>query len=438
MSDNIAIKVQNLTKAYTIGVQEEKSDTLATSIGKSLTAPIRNFRRVRNLGNLKEDTQRDDTFYALKELSFDVNHGEAVAIIGHNGAGKSTLLKIISRITDPTAGRIEIYGRVSSLLEVGTGFHPDLTGRENVYLNGTILGMKKAEIDEKFEEIIEFSGVRKHIDTPVKRYSSGMRVRLAFSVAAHLEAEILLIDEVLAVGDVEFQKKCLGKMNEVASAGRTVLFVSHNMGAIKELCTRGIVLDRGKKVFDGPINDSIVHYLEAFKEKKIAFDASGMPLVMGSVMINGDINPVLVPSDPVKVSLQFAAQNQVDPKFIFIIEDFMGQEIINLSMHTSALGIEVIDGQQKLELTFPPLWLAPGIYSAFFKVNIYNDDPTKWRVISDKIFFDVVGDESTLASGFYSGKNHTVLAPPVQWNFRPADAESENKILPLSSNKATI
>jgi lipopolysaccharide transport system ATP-binding protein len=437
MSD-IAIRVKDLTKAYTIGLQEEKSETFASALGKSITAPIRNFRRVRNLGNIEESTRRDDTFYALTDLSFDIKQGEAVSIIGHNGAGKSTLLKIISRITDPTAGRIEIYGRVSSLLEVGTGFHPDLTGRENVYLNGTILGMRKSEIDDKFEEILDFSGVRKHIDTPVKRYSSGMRVRLAFAVAAHLEAEILLIDEVLAVGDVEFQKKCLGKMNEVTSQGRTVLFVSHNMGAIKELCTRGIVLDKGHKVFDGPVNDSIIYYLEGFKEKKIEVGSSGKPFTMGRVLMNDEINPVLSPSDPVRVNLKFAAKELTNPKFVFIIEDFMGQELINLSHNISHFGMQTLDGEQNLELTFPPLWLAPGIYSAYFKVDIFSQSSSVSKVVSEKIFFDVSSDAETVASGFHSGKKHTILAPPVQWKFSEASADSENQILPLSSNKATI
>ena len=184
--------------------------------------------------------------WALRDISFDVKHGEVVGLIGRNGAGKSTLLKVLSRITEPTTGSIDIYGRVASLLEVGTGFHPDLTGRENAYLNGTILGMKKAEVDRKFDEIVAFSEIEKFIDTPVKRYSSGMKVRLAFSVAAHLEPEILLVDEVLAVGDVAFQKKCLGKMDDVAGEGRTVIFVSHHMYMIEALCERGVVLDGGR------------------------------------------------------------------------------------------------------------------------------------------------------------------------------------------------
>ena len=195
-------------------------------------------------------------------MSFDVRDGEVLGIIGRNGAGKSTLLKVLSRITEPTRGKVKIRGRVSSLLEVGTGFHPDLSGRENIYLNGTILGMTKREIDRKFDEIVDFSGVERFLDTPIKRYSSGMKVRLAFAVAAHLEPEILIIDEVLAVGDAEFQKKCMGKMQDVAKGGRTVLFVSHSMAAIQSLCNKGIVLEAGTVAYDGPVDGAIEKYLE--------------------------------------------------------------------------------------------------------------------------------------------------------------------------------
>ncbi|MGB3754186.1 MAG: ABC transporter ATP-binding protein, partial [Parerythrobacter sp.] len=212
-------------------------------------------------------------FWALQDINFEIKRGEAVGIIGRNGAGKSTLLKILSRITEPTTGRYEIFGRVSSLLEVGTGFHPELTGRENVYLNGTILGMKRREVKAKFDEIVAFSGVEKFIDTPVKHYSSGMQVRLAFAVAAHLEPEILIIDEVLAVGDAEFQKKCLGKMEDVTGEGRTVLFVSHNMGAVRRLCGRGIVVDEGEIVFIGEASDAINNYLLS---NKVSFSNKGV------------------------------------------------------------------------------------------------------------------------------------------------------------------
>ena len=231
-SKQIAISVRGLSKAYRIA--QEKESTLAETLLKRARHP---FRR-----------RASKTFWALKDVSFNVAKGEIIGVIGRNGAGKSTLLKILSRITEPTVGQIKLYGRIGSLLEVGTGFHPELTGRENIYLNGAILGMAKAEIRKQFDEIVAFSGVEEFLDTPVKRYSSGMYVRLAFAVAAHLEPEILIVDEVLAVGDAEFQKKCMGKMQNVARTGRTILFVSHNMAAISNLCTRGIYMESGQLV----------------------------------------------------------------------------------------------------------------------------------------------------------------------------------------------
>ncbi len=260
---DIAIRVENLSKRYRIGLKEEMHDTLFGAMADFISQPIKNLRRLRRLTRFQGDGYNpEDIIWALKDVSFEVQRGEVVGIIGRNGAGKTTLLKVLSHITEPTSGRVEIRGRVSSLLEVGTGFHSELTGRENIYLNGTILGMKKAEVDRKFDEIVDFSGVEKFIDTPVKRYSSGMRVRLAFSVAAHLEPEILLVDEVLSVGDAAFQKKCLGKMDDVAKEGRTVLFVSHNMAAINNLCGRGIVLDYGRTIFQGEASDAVRLYLE--------------------------------------------------------------------------------------------------------------------------------------------------------------------------------
>ena len=261
MSD-IAMHVDNLSKRYRIGLKEEMHDTLGGAIAAFVTRPARNLRRLRKLSRFSENSHEpEDIIWALKDVSFEVEQGEVVGIIGRNGAGKSTLLKILSRITEPTVGRVTTRGRVSSLLEVGTGFHPELTGRDNVYLNGTILGMRRKEVARMFDEIVDFSGVEKFLDTPVKRYSSGMKVRLAFSVAAHLEPEILLVDEVLAVGDVEFQKRCLGRMGEVAKEGRTVLFVSHNMGTLANLCTRGIYLAGGEIKADGDITSVIGDYL---------------------------------------------------------------------------------------------------------------------------------------------------------------------------------
>jgi lipopolysaccharide transport system ATP-binding protein len=264
-----AIEVQGLGKRYRIGVRERRQDTIVGAFVSWLKAPAENLRKLKQLSTFGAD-DGEDVIWALRDVSFRVMPGEVLGVIGHNGAGKSTLLKILSRITEPSTGWAEILGRISSLLEVGTGFHQDLTGRENVYLNGTILGMTRTEIDRKFDEIVAFSGVERFIDTPVKRYSSGMKVRLAFSVAAHLEPEILLIDEVLAVGDAAFQKKSLGKMNEVAGQGRTVLFVSHNMVAVQNLCPRAIRLHEGRIVEDGESEQVIKHYLSAGDDSRAA------------------------------------------------------------------------------------------------------------------------------------------------------------------------
>ena len=257
------LAVDHLSKRYRIGLKETRHDTLGGKILDLASKPFSNLRGLRKLTTFSDDDAQDDVIWALKDVSFEVKQGETVGIIGANGAGKSTLLKILSRITQPTSGRATVSGRVSSLLEVGTGFHPDLTGRENVYLNGAILGMSRREIDRKFNDIVEFSDVGKFIDTPVKRYSSGMGLRLAFSVAAHLEPEILMVDEVLAVGDIRFQKKCLGKMGEVARQGRTILYVAHNMPAISRLCERAILMNSGRIVQDGPAHEVIATYLNS-------------------------------------------------------------------------------------------------------------------------------------------------------------------------------
>lgn len=306
------IQVENLSKAYRIGLKEEIPDSLMGAVTSWVKAPLRNWRRLRSLNTFNEAAQKsevgsqtsenssesngtqlatangtqvtkpklqstkhepDDIVWALKDVSFDVHEGEVVGIIGRNGAGKSTLLKVLSRITEPTSGRAVIRGRVSSLLEVGTGFHPELSGRENIYMNGTILGMTKKEIDRKFDEIVDFSGVEKFLDTPIKRYSSGMKVRLAFAVAAHLDPEILIIDEVLAVGDAEFQTKCLGQMKDAAYSGRTIMFVSHNMAAIRDLCSRAIYVDNGAIREDATVEiacDNYIHQMNSYSQTPLA------------------------------------------------------------------------------------------------------------------------------------------------------------------------
>lgn len=306
-----AIQVDNISKLYHLG--KKASGSLRETISNAVT---QRFSR-------KNSDQPDETeFWALKDVSFTVNQGDVVGIIGKNGAGKSTLLKILSRITEPTTGRIQINGRVGSLLEVGTGFHPELSGRENIFLNGSILGMRRSEIQAKFDEIVEFSGIEKFIDTPVKRYSSGMYVRLAFSVAAHLEPEVLIIDEVLAVGDAEFQKKCLGKMQDVAGHGRTVLFVSHNMTAVRNLCKTGVLLNQGTIANIGPISDVISHYESIYipQENKLQFcnpnlDESHSRILSASILIDNSELPTVDNSkidcfSKLKLTMEFQSQEK--------------------------------------------------------------------------------------------------------------------------------
>jgi len=293
---DLAISIRGLSKSYTITHGALKRPTFRDVLMERIRRPFHK--------------PQSETFWALKDINFDVKKGEVVGIIGRNGAGKSTLLKILSRITEPTTGRIEVYGRVGSLLEVGTGFHPELTGRENIYLNGAILGMSRGEIRKQFDAIVDFAEVEKFIDTPVKRYSSGMYVRLAFAVAAHLNPEILIVDEVLAVGDAEFQKKCLGKMGEVAAGGRTVLFVSHNMAAVRTLCQTCILLRGGIKQYQGDTNECISHYSQAEHGQHVPIVSllrSVHPdVVVEEVSVNG------VPDHVVPIS---TAQSTIDISF---------------------------------------------------------------------------------------------------------------------------
>jgi lipopolysaccharide transport system ATP-binding protein len=331
MSD-IAVRAENLGKLYRIG-RQERYYTLRDAIARFLTAPFRRFldtgdlttREIPGLRSPVPDSDRH--IWALKDLSFEIQHGEVVGIIGRNGAGKSTLLKILSRITEPTEGEVRIYGRVGSLLEVGTGFHPELTGRENIYLNGAILGMKKVEINRKFDEIVAFAEVMQFLDEPVKHYSSGMYMRLAFSVAAHLEPEILIVDEVLAVGDAAFQKKCLGKMGEVAKEGRTVLFVSHNMAAVLSLCEKAILLDSGRVMKDGISREVVEYYLGALEQAKeisIAerIDRKGNQSLnfIEFGLTNGSGTPVqrVVSGQEVTLLLKYQAKKDRNPRNVHI------------------------------------------------------------------------------------------------------------------------
>jgi lipopolysaccharide transport system ATP-binding protein len=306
MMSDIAIQVENLGKMYKIGGPMVKYRTLRETISEGVQSVFR---------HLRTGTAAKEIIWALRYISFEVKQGQLLGVIGRNGAGKSTLLKILARVTDPTEGRGEIHGRVGSLLEVGTGFHPELTGRENIYLNGAILGMKKAEIDRKFDEIVSFAEVEKFMDTPVKRYSSGMYLRLAFAVAAHLEPEILVVDEVLAVGDAEFQRKCLGKMSDVAREGRTVLFVSHNMSAVLRLTEECIVLEKGKMVLRAPSAQAVDFYLSSSfsqegqriwnKSEVPASAAPFKPLAMRILNPRGEIVNTIRSTEPAMIELEY-------------------------------------------------------------------------------------------------------------------------------------
>jgi ABC-type polysaccharide/polyol phosphate transport system ATPase subunit len=307
MTSDLVIRCEHLSKQYRIG-SAEPYKTLRDAISTTARAP---FRRFKNNGN--------GHIWALDDVSFEIKRGEVVGIIGLNGAGKSTLLKILSRITAPTRGHAQIFGRVGSLLEVGTGFHPELTGRENIYLNGAILGMRKAEIDRKFDEIVAFAEVEKFLDTPVKRYSSGMYVRLAFGVAAHLETEVLLVDEVLAVGDAQFQKKCFAKMREIGTEGRTILFVSHNMSAVRSICGHALIVEKGAVVAQGEIDRTVDQYLSRINSQQSAGEAvETKSFSITSVQISSAAGPVIKTFDPVQVKVQFVPAVQIEDPGLYV------------------------------------------------------------------------------------------------------------------------
>jgi lipopolysaccharide transport system ATP-binding protein len=399
---DIAIRCEGLSKRYRIG-ERESYKALRDVISDGVSSPFRRLRSAltRNGGspngsalstqhsalspeprNSKLETR--NSFWALDDVSFDVKRGEVVGIIGRNGAGKSTLLKILSRITKPTKGHATIHGRVGSLLEVGTGFHPELTGRENIYLNAAILGMRKAEVAKKFDEIVAFAEVEKFMDTPVKRYSSGMYVRLAFAVAAHLEPEILVIDEVLAVGDAAFQKKCLGKIGEVAHGGRTVLFVSHNMGAIRNLCTEVIWLDDGKIVTNGPVVIVVDDYLRTTVQRSGSsldltqvkrLSGSGERLIIRSLQFNG--GGAIFHGESLSVQIEFETRSEIsDAAFGFGFSSLEGARLMTTESDLLEKQRNIPKGfRGKVEATIPQLQLQPGTYALDVGARSGNESP---------------------------------------------------------------
>lgn len=392
MSD-AAIQVEHLSKCYRIGLKEQMSETLGGAIGAWLKAPFSNLKRLRRLtrfdahetGTASGDAP-SDLIWALSDVSFSVGEGEVIGIIGRNGAGKSTLLKILSRIVEPTAGRAVIKGRVASLLEVGTGFHPELTGRENVYLNGAVLGMSKVEIDSKFNAIVSFAEIEKFLDTPVKRYSSGMRVRLAFAVAAHLEPEILLIDEVLAVGDAAFQKKCLGKMGDITKEGRTILFVSHNMAAVSTLCERSIMLEQGRIAFIGDTKDCVEEYFNKNLSQSRSDDLSlfrrdtltkQTPAYIHSIKIDNRKNntdglqlPVFLSGEDISVHIEIKARRPIKGALLGIVLARSTGEIVT-TFFSGDKGFSVSTDKARSEYccNLNNIPLVPGIYTVSVWLN---------------------------------------------------------------------
>ena len=359
-----AIRTEGLGKRYRIGHAAERHDSLVTALLHVISAPVRNLRRLRRLSTFAEGADTD-VIWALRDVSFDLRHGEVLGVVGRNGAGKSTLLKILSRITEPTTGYAAVNGRVGSLLEVGTGFHPELTGRENVFLNGSILGMDRAYIERKFDEIVEFSGVERFIDTPVKRYSSGMYLRLAFAVAAHLEPEVLVVDEVLAVGDAAFQKKCLGKMSDVAGEGRTVVFVSHNLAALQALCSRAIWLDGGEMKADADPAEVVDSYLSSVDEaagaRPVMKSDDGALVIEGVDTLDerGQPQSRFAPGDTLVVDIRYATSRPVEAPYLWLAIRGRSGTLFGLNMLLDGARPARLDGQGRVRCVLPDLPLLP-------------------------------------------------------------------------------
>lgn len=386
---NPIIEIADLGKAYRLGQEDVQHEMLRDALLNIIKAPVRRWREMRAPNCV------EDQFWALRNVSFDVHQGEVIGIIGRNGAGKSTLLKILSRITEPTEGHVTLRGRVASLLEVGTGFHPELTGRENVYLNGAILGMSRLEIQRKFDEIVAFAEIEKFLDTQVKRYSSGMYVRLAFAVAAHLEPEILIVDEVLAVGDAEFQKKCLGKMGEVTKAGRTILFVSHNMAAVRLLCGSCVLLDKGRKLDMGPSHEIIDRYMSgegSHDRSEVNFSRPGRApiwITQASILNEGKRSSSLPLGSDFSLQINFDAEPAtLYPRFGFVISASDGTRILganNRYQPSTTLAGRVERGSILCRLGRVPL--TPGTYS----ISLWLGDPSgDWHVEPDAVTFKIV------------------------------------------------
>jgi lipopolysaccharide transport system ATP-binding protein len=416
------IQIENLSKKYIIGHQkQEKYTTLRDAIMHKIRGLGQRLRHP--LSPNKEETNLEE-FWALKDINLEIKQGDRVGIIGRNGAGKSTLLKVLSRITEPTTGRISINGRVASLLEVGTGFHPELTGRENIFLNGAILGMSRADIKKNFDEIVAFAEVEKFLDTPVKRYSSGMYVRLAFAVAAHLEPDILIVDEVLAVGDVQFQIKCLGKMEDVSREGRTILFVSHNMGAIRSLCSGAVLLQDGYVTANGKVNDIVEKYLsfgQSFGQGEVSWDESSAPQCD-----EVSLQSIRLLDSKGNVQSIFDALNSIDVEIKYKIRKFTRGMRIIMSLVTSdgiiafASTDHNIRGANELHLgEYISNCQIPGglLNSGHYLVNVHIGIPGVKVLIQGRKYLSMMVNDAGTHGSIFSEKWPGVVAPSLIWSF---------------------
>ena len=420
------IKVRGLSKRYYLG-EHHGYDSFRETLTAKLKSP---FRLLKSRSPFKEKAIPPH-IWALRDISFELMPGDVLGVIGRNGGGKSTLLKILSRITHPSEGEVELYGRVGSLLEVGTGFHPELTGRENIFLNGAILGMKRAEIAKKFDEIVDFSGVQKFLDTPVKRYSSGMYVRLAFAVAAHLEPEILLVDEVLAVGDGEFQKKCLGKMDEVARGGRTVLFVSHNMTAVEGLCKSAIFLNSGELKMIGTPREVVSAYAKMTTEAGAMSadlrDHSGrtrqaIPMMTEVSIVSGGTDPAVVCiGDSIAIVVKFKSAIPIRPCCSFTIKTDRGTRISHVSdWYSNQLSNASAVRSGALTCYLSELPLIPGRYLLDLWLNDFSL-PTRFDMVSDACWFEV-SPADVLGSGKLPQREEGVVLFRGEWSLRPVSS----------------
>lgn len=433
MSDT-AIKVNDVSKAYLIGLKDNRKETLGAEIFSWLKSPMKNYNVLKRLNTFKHNEENEDLFWALRNISFELKHGETLGIIGDNGAGKSTILKIISRITNPTFGNAEVNGRVASLLEVGTGFNNELTGRENIYLNGTILGMSKKEIDKKFDEIVDFSGVEKFIDTQIKKYSNGMRIRLAFSVAANIETEVMIIDEVLSIGDAEFRKKSLTKMTQVAKKGTSIILVSHNMLPIQSLCKRTIWLEKGKMMDDNQTDIVVPKYLglQTADQTSQSWNIEDAPSSDSVKLIKAEVRPldntvpVIRPGDPFE--FEFIFYNIKDEDFNITITFHLTDEYENLlfigSTALTNLEYKAGKGYLKAFCRIPSNLLNAGKYS-ISKLFILKDYYTLLYEHVNLLAFEVTSDYA-----YDHGKNGRIeglIKPKLEWEvFRTEKSELFN------------